>query len=51
MLLALVKLSPQPAYLVLFALVGAESTGVPVPGETALIAAGVLAQDGRLHIE
>lgn len=51
MLLALVKLSPQIAYLVLFALVGAESTGVPVPGETALIAAGVLAHDGRLHIE
>ena len=51
MLLALVMLSPQLAYLVLFALVGAESTGVPVPGETALIAAGVLAHDGRLHIE
>lgn len=39
MLLGLVKLSSNFAYLVLFALVGAESTGVPVPGETALIAA------------
>ncbi len=50
MLLGLVKLSSHFAYLVLFALVGAESTGVPVPGETALIAAGVLAHDGRLNI-
>jgi membrane protein DedA with SNARE-associated domain len=30
--------------------VAAESTGVPVPGETALIAAGVLAHQGRLDI-
>lgn len=50
MLLGLVKLSSHLAYPVLFALVGAESTGVPVPGETALIAAGVLAHDGRLNI-
>ncbi|HEV7884367.1 MAG TPA: DedA family protein [Solirubrobacteraceae bacterium] len=28
-----------------------ESSGVPVPGETALIAAGVLASHGRVHIE
>jgi undecaprenyl-diphosphatase len=31
--------------------VATESSGVPVPGETALIAAGVLASHGRLHIE
>ncbi len=31
-------------------LVGAESTGLPVPGETALIAAGVLAKGGSLDI-
>ncbi len=31
-------------------LVGAESTGLPVPGETALIAAGVLAKGGSLNI-
>lgn len=37
-------------YLVLAALVGIESTGVPVPGETALITAGVLANHGRLDI-
>lgn len=29
----------------------AESTGVPLPGETALIAAGVLASHGRVRIE
>jgi len=34
-------------YLALFALVGAESTGVPVPGETALVTAGVYA--GHTH--
>lgn len=28
-----------------------ESSGVPVPGETALITAGVLASDGQVHIE
>jgi membrane-associated protein len=31
--------------------VGAESSGVPVPGETALIAGAVLAQRGKLSIE
>jgi membrane protein DedA with SNARE-associated domain len=31
--------------------VAAESTGVPLPGETALIAAGVLASHGRVRIE
>jgi undecaprenyl-diphosphatase len=31
--------------------VAAESTGLPVPGETALVAAGVLASHGRVHIE
>lgn len=30
--------------------VAAESMGVPVPGETALIAAGILAHDGQLRI-
>jgi membrane-associated protein len=49
--LALLKIDPHVAYLVLFALVGAESSGVPVPGETALVTAGVLASHGRVHIE
>jgi membrane protein DedA with SNARE-associated domain len=34
----------------LFLLVAAESSGVPVPGETALIAASVLASSGRFNI-
>jgi membrane protein DedA with SNARE-associated domain len=49
--LALLKLPRHLGYLILFALVGAESTGVPVPGETALIAAGVFAHRGQFKIE
>jgi membrane protein DedA with SNARE-associated domain len=37
-------------YPALFALVFAESAGAPVPGETALLAAGVLAGSGRLAL-
>lgn len=38
-------------YPLLFLLVAAESSGVPIPGETSLIAAAVLASQGKLHIE
>jgi membrane protein DedA with SNARE-associated domain len=38
-------------YPLLFLLVMAESSGVPVPGETGLIAAAVLASAGKLQIE
>jgi membrane protein DedA with SNARE-associated domain len=38
-----VSLTDHIGYPLLFTLVGAESSGVPVPGETALIAAAVLA--------
>ncbi len=51
MLLGLINLPARLGYLVLFAFVGVESSGVPVPGETALITAGVLAHHGRFHIE
>jgi undecaprenyl-diphosphatase len=51
LLLALIKLPAHLGYLILFALIGAESAGVPVPGETALITAGVLAHHGQFHIE
>jgi membrane protein DedA with SNARE-associated domain len=34
----------------LFALIAVESSGIPVPGETALIAAGVLAARGNMNI-
>jgi membrane-associated protein len=49
--LALLKINAHVAYVVVFALVATESTGIPVPGETALIAAGVLASHGQVHIE
>jgi undecaprenyl-diphosphatase len=49
--LALIKLPMRLGYLILFALVGAESSGMPVPGETALVTAGILAQRGQFHIE
>ena len=38
-------------YAALAALVAGETMGVPLPGETALIAAGILASDGHLTIE
>jgi membrane protein DedA with SNARE-associated domain len=44
---------PVPAHLgypVLFALIFGESAGVPLPGETALLTAGVLAGAGRLSL-
>jgi membrane protein DedA with SNARE-associated domain len=37
-------------YPLLFVLVMSESSGVPIPGETTLIAAAVLASEGKLHI-
>jgi membrane protein DedA with SNARE-associated domain len=48
--LALLSAPKHLGYLALALLVGVESTGVPVPGETALIAAGVLANDGEMEI-
>jgi membrane-associated protein len=42
---------PNLGYAALAALVGAESMGVPLPGETALLAAAVLASQGKLQIE
>jgi membrane protein DedA with SNARE-associated domain len=51
MVLALIRLHARLGYLILFALVSAESTGAPVPGETALITAGVLAHRGDFSIE
>ena len=45
-----ISLPPHLGYLALFALVGAESAGLPVPGETALIAAALLARHGSVDI-
>lgn len=38
-------------YPLLFVLVMSEASGVPIPGETALIAAAILASQGKLQIE
>jgi membrane protein DedA with SNARE-associated domain len=43
------KLLLQYGLFLLFGLVAIESAGIPLPGETALIAAAVLAQRGDLH--
>jgi undecaprenyl-diphosphatase len=51
MVLALIHLPRRLGYLLLFALVGVESAGVPVPGETALVTGGVLAHRGQFSIE
>jgi len=47
----LVDVAGHVGYPVLFLLIMAEAGGVPVPGETALIAGGVLAGRGDLSIE
>lgn len=49
MLATIIDLS-HVGYPLLFLLVMAESSGVPVPGETSLIAAAVLASQGQLEI-
>jgi len=43
-------LSPTATYLLLIALVAAESAGVPLPGETALITASILASRGHVDL-
>jgi membrane-associated protein len=50
MLGALFQIPATFGYPLLFALVGLESSGLPLPGETALLAAAVLAAHGRLSI-
>ena len=47
----LFSIPTQIGYGALFGLVLAESAGVPVPGETALLTAGVLAGKGQLVLE
>lgn len=51
MLIALIHLPARLGYLMLFALISVESAGVPVPGETALVTAGVLSNHGQFQIE
>jgi len=47
---ALLSVPAHLGYIALAGLVGTESTGLPVPGETALIAAGLLAHEGSMNI-
>jgi membrane-associated protein len=47
---ALVDIPPNVGYSVVFALIAIETMGIPVPGETALIAAALLAHDGKMDI-
>lgn len=51
MLAALIDIPPNLGYPALFALVMVESSGVPVPGELALITSGLAANAGKLSIE
>ncbi len=37
-------------YFAIFAIVGMESAGIPMPGETVLVAAAILAGVGKLHL-
>ena len=37
-------------YLAIFVIVGLESAGVPMPGETVLVASAILAGQGKLHL-
>jgi membrane-associated protein len=48
--LALIHIPAHLGYLILFGLIAAESAGVPLPGETALITGGVFAQRGELEL-
>jgi membrane-associated protein len=50
-LAALVSIPANVGYIAVFGLIAIETMGVPVPGETALIAGGLAAHDGHLSIE
>jgi membrane-associated protein len=47
---AIVDIPPDAGYALVFALIAVETMGIPVPGETALIGAALLAHDGRMDI-
>jgi membrane-associated protein len=49
-LAALIDIPPNVGYAAVFALIAVETMGIPVPGETALIAAALLAHDGQMEI-
>jgi membrane-associated protein len=49
-LAAIIDIPPNLGYAAVFALIAIETMGIPVPGETALIAAALLAHDGQLEL-
>ena len=51
MFATLISVAQDIGYPLVFALIAIETMGVPVPGETALITAAILASRGRLQIE
>jgi membrane-associated protein len=51
LLASILSVAKDVGYPVLFALIAIETMGVPVPGETALFTAGILAAGGHLSIE
>lgn len=50
MIAALVNVAQNLGYPLLFVFIAVETMGIPLPGETALISAGILASQGRLDI-
>jgi membrane-associated protein len=50
MLAALIDIPANVGYVAVFALIAVETMGIPVPGETALVAAALLAHDGQMDI-
>jgi membrane-associated protein len=50
MLAALISIPPNVGYAAVFALIAIETMGIPLPGETALIAAALLAHEGQMDI-
>jgi membrane protein DedA with SNARE-associated domain len=47
---SLIEIPANVGYPVVFALIAIETMGIPVPAETALIAAAILAHDGQMDI-
>ena len=50
-LAVLFDIPPHVGYAVVFGLIAIETMGIPVPGETALVTAALLAHEGQLQIE
>jgi membrane protein DedA with SNARE-associated domain len=50
MLAAIIDVPANAGYAAVFALIAVETMGIPVPGETALIAAALLAHEGQMEI-